>query len=720
MMYVYLKYGLAALTLVLGFAAFAVKPKRGVLATAAFCAAVGGLCAHYQVFWLMALAILAVPWALVGAGDWIDGAWRSKLGFCVFLALGSVLALYPTYVDERFDRPDVDPNLTEEQQLAVDTKAKAGDLGFGRFLRANVPFRLVRGLDLKGGFRVEYNVDVHEAVKDKRDRTYDRLRTDLAQKLGITPEDALPTTEHLAALGARVEVKKPNDDVTKITVVLSNAEDADKINNEEFLARFTQEMNITRGADRKQIGFAIKEEVVDKIRVDAVEQAKEKIHRRVDSLGVKEVGIASRGEDIVVEVPGSDRRSFEQIKSIIGQTARLEFKMLDDSARFFDDLAQTPDERAQAEGIVFRQQDVPLGPGKTEVRTYAELERRPGEKMVDARERLQAWAATLPVPEDHQVVVGKLPPRLDTDTDKYEEVGWRTYYVQSHADIVGDMIRAADAQPDTSDAGLSGWQVSLEFDPIGADRFEKVTGANINRRFAIILDDVVESSPVIQGKIAGGHARITMGKGNPKDQLEDAKRLALVIKSGALPAPISKSTESEVGPTLGADAVSQGVKGAVVGGGLVLLFMLVIYSRAGVIANLAVLFNLVLQVAILAMFGASLTLPGIAGLALTIGIAVDANVLINERIRDELRAGKSPRQAVDIGYDRAFSAIIDGHMTTLISGLILFQYGSGPIKGFAVALIVGMVASLFTGVVCTRLLFDYAVRWRKVKELSLG
>jgi preprotein translocase subunit SecD len=148
--------------------------------------------------------------------------------------------------------------------------------------------------------------------------------------------------------------------------------------------------------------------------------------------------------------------------------------------------------------------------------------------------------------------------------------------------------------------------------------------------------------------------------------------------------------------------------------------MAVYYRRAGVIADLAVLFNLVLQVAVLAMFGASMTLPGIAGLALTIGIAVDANVLINERIRDELRHGKSPRAAVDIGYDKAFSAILDGHVTTLLGGLILAQYGTGPIKGFAITLIVGIAVSLFTGVVCTRLLFDWAVRHRKVKQLSIG
>lgn len=723
MIYVYLKYGLAALAVVLAFAAYAVKPKRGPLVWAALSSLVAAACAHYEVFWFCAVASMMIPWALVTAGDWIDSAWRAKVGFCVFLTLGSALCLYPTYVDERFGRPDVDPSLTPEQQAEVDANAKGGKLGFGRFIRSNIPFRLVRGLDLKGGFRVEYAVDVQEAIKDKRDRYFDDLRTQLARTLGIAADDSLPTLEQLGKLAERVKVSKPRDDVTKISVEFVSEEDAAKANNEAFLARFTQEMNVTRGQP-KVLGFQIKGEVVDRVRTDAVAQAKEKIHRRIDSLGVKEVSIApgGSGEDIVVEVPGDDRRAFDEIKSIISQTARLEFKMLDDGAGFFDEMANspTPDPKLAEEGITFRLEDAPLGPGKTEPRAYALLARKPNEKMVDAKARLQAWAATLNVPDTHQIVFGKVTEFIP-EKNEFEEVGWRTYYVQSNADVVGDMIRVAQAARDQSDAGgLGGWQVSLEFTPIGADRFEKVTGANINKRFAIILDDVVESAPVIQGKIAGGSARITMGRNNPEQQYHDAKRLELVIKSGALPAPIFHKNEQVVGPQLGADAIEQGVRGAVVGSVLVLVFMVVIYSRAGFIANIAVIFNLILQVAILAMFGAALTLPGIAGLSLTIGIAVDANVLINERIRDELRAGKSPRQAVDIGYDRAFSAIIDGHMTTLISGLILFQYGSGPIKGFAVALIIGMIASLFTGVICTRLMFDYAVRWRKVKQLSLG
>ena len=476
-----------------------------------------------------------------------------------------------------------------------------------------------------------------------------------------------------------------------------------------------------RSTDRKVATFHIKKEVEETIRNSAVAQAKDKILRRVDSLGLKEATISTRGDDIVVEVPGDDTRQFESIKAIISQTARLEFKMLDDEADFFAPLSQSCPS-CDAEGIVFGLENAPMGEGKgTKTIAYAELKLRPGETMNDSHKRFSAWAATLPVPDTHQIAFMKLEPELGED-GKFKDTGWRSMYVLSRAEITGDMIRDAGKEPDQSNGGgMGGWLVRMEFSPQGADRFEKITGANVKKRFAIILDEKVESAPVINQKISGGSAVITMGtNGSAADQLKSASDLELVLKSGALPAPIDYKGEQRIGPSLGTDAILQGVKGAALSSLLVFFVMVLIYSRAGLIANVAVMFNLVLQIAILAMLGASMTLPGLAGLSLTIGIAVDANVLINERIRDELRAGKSPRQAVDIGYDRAFSAIVDGHVTTLISGLILFQYGSGPIKGFAVTLIVGMIVSLFTGVVCTRLVFDWVVRWRKVKQLSLG
>src|SRR5690606_11305691 len=258
--------------------------------------------------------------------------------------------------------------------------------------------------------------------------------------------------------------------------------------------------------------------------------------------------------------------------------------------------------------------------------------------------------------------------------------------------------------------GFGGWHVQLDFTDQGGRIFARITGANVHKRFSIILDERVASSPEILTKITGGRASITMGRGDPEAQLRDSKKLELVLRSGALPAPISPSNEQHIGPSLGQESIALGVEGAIGGGLLILIFMVIYYHKAGLIADVAVLMNLFLQLAILASFGASMTLPGIAGLALTIGMSVDANVLINERIREELRTGKSPRAAVDLGYGKAFSAIIDGQLTTMIAGLVLMQYGTGPIKGFAVTLIIGVTCSIFTGLVVSRLLFDLWIR----------
>ncbi len=719
MIYNTLQYVLAGLGLVFVLGAALVKSKRGPLAWAAVAAIAAGIGAHYQAFWSVALFSLLVPWALVCAGDWIDMGWRVKVGLCLTLALGSGLAIYPTYVDERYGRPDLDPALSKEQQLEIDKKAQLGELGFARFVRSNIPFRLVRGLDLKGGLRLVYNVEVQEAIKDKRDRYFDDLRTELARVFELAPKDEFPSSEQLSKLAEKVTVTKARDDVSKLVVSFADPADAQAKINDEFLRRFTGELSVLREADKKTIVFRVKQEVEAAVRDSAVAQAKDKVLRRIDGLGLKEAAVSTRDEDIIIEVPGNDERQFDEIRELIAQTARLEFKMLADDIDFFDSLAKSAKAEDLPSGLRWDIENAPIGGGKTQPVHVAILIKSEAETMRQAKERFQKWVETLQVPDTHQVVFGK-HLEFDEDKDTWEEVGWRSYYAVARAEIVGDMIRDASASPDQSDGGFGRWQVNMEFTPLGANRFETITGNNVNRRFAIILDEEVQSAPVIQGKIAGGSGRITMGAGSPQRQLEDAKKLELVLRSGALPAPIALSNQQMIGPSLGSDAIVQGVKGAGVGALLVIAVMLLIYSKAGMIANIAVLFNLVLQVAVLAMFGASMTLPGIAGLALTIGIAVDANVLINERIREELRAGKTPRAAVDIGYDRAFSSIIDGHVTTLISGLILAQYGTGPIKGFAVTLVVGVIASLFTGVVVTKLMFDYGVRWRKIKTLSLG
>jgi preprotein translocase subunit SecD len=256
--------------------------------------------------------------------------------------------------------------------------------------------------------------------------------------------------------------------------------------------------------------------------------------------------------------------------------------------------------------------------------------------------------------------------------------------------------------------------VSIEFDKKGARTFERVTGENVGKRLAIVLDTKVYSAPTIQEKIAGGKARIT-----GRFTMDEARDLAIILRAGALPAPVSVLEERTVGPSLGADSIRSGLISILVGGLLVIIFMAVYYKWSGLLADFEVLLDLVLIGAGLAAFGATLTLPGLAGVILTIGMAVDNNVLIYERIREELRLAKTPRGAVDAGFDRATTTIMDANITTLISAVVLFQFGTGPIKGFAVTLSIGVIASMFTAIVVSRLVFNYFLDVRKIKRVSI-
>ncbi len=256
--------------------------------------------------------------------------------------------------------------------------------------------------------------------------------------------------------------------------------------------------------------------------------------------------------------------------------------------------------------------------------------------------------------------------------------------------------------------------VGIEFDRKGARIFERITGANIKKRLAIVLDKTVYSAPVIQDRIAGGRAQIT---GN--FTMDEAKDLAIVLRAGALPAPVKIVEERTVGPTLGADSIRKGITSTIIGGVAVMLFMLMYYRKAGLIADIALIMNIILIGGGLAAFQATLTLPGIAGIILTIGMAVDANVIIFERIREELFAGKTPVAAINAGFERATLTVLDANITTLIAAVVLFQYGTGPVKGFAVTLGLGIVSSLFTAIIVSKSLFDYFLNRKKVSTLSI-
>ena len=387
----------------------------------------------------------------------------------------------------------------------------------------------------------------------------------------------------------------------------------------------------------------------DRIMKGSVEQATEIIRNRVDTLGVTEPQIRRQGERRIL-IELPGVKDPQRAKDIIGTAAQLEFKIVDDE----HDASQ-----------------------------------------FEAGERL---------PRGTEILEQE---KKDRDTG----VVTRTpILVKKKTLMTGDTITKAEVKIDNQYGRPI---VSIQFNSTGAAMFERITGANVQKRLAIVLDGVVKSAPVIKEKIGGGSCII---EGSFTDA--EAHDLVIVLRT-ALPAPVKAIEERIVGPSLGRDSIRSGVTAAAVGTALVFIFMAVYYMGAGLAADFALILNTLLIGAGLAAFSATLTLPGIAGVILTLGMAVDANVLINERIREELRMGKTVAAALDAGYGRAMHAIVDSNVTTIATALILFQFGTGPIKGFAVTLILGLLSSLFTAIVVTRIIFDWFVYYRRVKKLSI-
>jgi preprotein translocase subunit SecD len=677
------------------------RPKQPWTAwVAAACTAAAGIAFHFHGFWACVLLLAVGLVFLVASFDFVDLGFRLRSGIVLAVCGVAMICLWPSA-----------------------SAFSGGLVPCPQWVKEGVKFRLVAGLDLRGGLRLTYNVEVDEAIRDKRDRDYETMRSELVRVFGFHSGDSSPTEDSYVKLRDKVTLEAPRQPADVILLTVKDEADKDKIDS-RFLDKFRGDLSYSVGPDGRSYQFRIKASVRGDVRERAVGQAHQIILRRVDELGLREASVSTRDEDIIVEVPGEDEASFASIRDIISQTARLEFKLLDDDTDFFGPMRQSADKTSLPEGLTFRQETASVGTDAegealTKSITYAYLERQPNETAKQALERFRAWGDTLHLPPDRELGF-ELDYASEPGSTQESEAGWRTYLLRSKAEITGDLIRDAVAQPDQGANSLGGWHVAITFTDSGGSIFERITGANVKRRFAIILDNRVESAPVIQGRIAGGHASITLGASDPETQLREARKLELVLRSGALPASITPINEQRVGPTLGRDAIQRAVQSALVGSVLVLAFMFIYYRRSGMIADIVVVMNLMLQLAILCTLGASITLPGICGLALTIGMSVDSNVLINERLRDETRGGKTPRSAIEVGFKRALNAIIDGHVTTLISGVVLFQFGTGPIKGFASALLVGMAANLFTGVVVSRVLFDFWVRGLRPQKLDMG
>ncbi len=595
------------------------------------------------------------------------------------------------------------------------TLDQAGWLSAPQFVKEAFPGRISPGLDIRGGLRLMYEVEVDEYIRDRRDRYAEQMVRELGVRFGLLEADEVDsaTREQLAAIGEKVTVQRVGG--RGIRLLFNSEADRDQFDT-EWLAEKFPDLRMTR-SEGLRIDLSMREDRVAELQQTAVDQAKLTISNRIDSMGLAEATVIGRDTDLIVEVPGATDEQFERIRSIIRRTARLEFKILDEEGTaFLRELQDLP------EGIEVRSESAPNGETSPPVTSYYLVSRAP--KCEDdasgcrsARQKLQDFIETLDIDPDHQLVVSPLT-RRDLDDLGSDEEAWRTYYVYRSTNVTGEDVDDAFVSFDPQEGNRP--VVSIQFNAAGAVKFEELTGRNVKRRMAIVLDDVANSAPVIQTRIGGGRAQITLGSGDYQQIFEEATDLVVVLRAGALPAPLRPANEQLIGPTLGRDSVAKGAMGAVIGVLLVLLFMAIYYEVAGLVADVMVVLNLLFILAIMAAFEATLTLPGIAALALTVGMAVDANVLITERIREELRAGKSPRSAVDQGFKRAFWSVFDSQLTTFIAGVVLFQYGTGPIKGFAVMLMIGIVTSLFTGIFCSRVCLDWIVRGLRVKRLRVG
>ncbi|MBZ0121535.1 MAG: protein translocase subunit SecD [Sandaracinaceae bacterium] len=593
------------------------------------------------------------------------------------------------------------------------------------FLARLVPNRISPGLDIRGGLRLMYEVEVDEAVRDRRDARAQQLLERLGNEMHgendepLIPEDEPPTREQLEAVRARARVQAVQNEDRMIRVTFQNDADA-RLLDRSLIERFGDVREV--GREGRVVTLTLTAESLERLEEDSVDQARETIENRIDELGLREAAVMKRDRDVIVEVPGADQATFDRIRELISRTARLEFKVVDDDATFVEGLRADVPEGIQSSmdsgdfegapsGYLFAE-----GPGACPEGVTPDAP----DGQCRALTRMMAYIESLQrsdrIPDGRQLTIG----RFDTGEAPaagQEADAWRTYFLFDRAEVTGDDLEDAFVSSDPQDGRP---EVSFRMNPSGANDMARLTGSNVRRRMAIVLDDRVQSAPVIQSRISS-QGRITLGSyGDFNTQQNEARDLVVVLRAGALPATIRPQNEQLIGPTLGQDSVARGTWGALLGIALVLIFMAFYYQVAGLVADLMVSLNVLLLLAVFAAFGATLTLPGIAGIALTVGMAVDANVLINERMREELRMGKSARAAVDQGFRRAFWSIFDSQFTTFIAALVLYQFGTGPIRGFALTLIIGIVTSLFTGVFCSKVMFDWIVRGLKVQRLRVG
>ena len=620
----------------------------------------------------------------------------------ILVILGwSIFSIWPTIKYQ---------NLSEENKETLREEGKLDQLE-SEIIR--------QGLDLKGGMYIALEADIPTLVKN--------LATNRNEKFE-------------KVLNASIDQFKSNQNQNFFVIF------RDQITNSDLkIARYFHEY----GSNLDDIISSLEEETED-----AINRVLEILQNRIDQFGVSEPTIQKQGKyRILVELAGI--QDSDRARALLQSTALLEFYLVKNSAVTNEIIIQldnilkksvSDEEFADIKDSAGKDSPKKDEDAKSDdnVTTIDEIFGETSSNEVDSLSLESDLMTESPIQSLIEIVQGDMAVntknlyslkkllskeevqlKLKSSSGQFlfsndsEPIGtsgeyYRLYYIEDEPELTGGVVEEAKANLGSLGGGNAGLPVvSLDMNSEGAKTWSRVTGANIGERIAIVLDGKVHMAPNIREKIPGGRTQI-----EGFEDMNEAKDIAIILRAGALPAPVKIIEERTVGPSLGADSISKGQKSILIGLAIVFVFMLIYYKLSGGIANLALVWNIVLILAVLASLGATLTLPGIAGLILTVGMCIDANVIIFERIREELKKGKTPKSAIEGGYNRAITTIIDANLTTVIAALVLYQFGTGPIKGFATVLFWGILISMFTAVYVTRTIF-YTITKKSIKNISI-
>ena len=600
-------------------------------------------------------------------------------------------------------------NLSDEEKESLREQGKL----------TQIESKIIRqGLDLKGGMFIALEADIPNLVKNlasNRNQKFDDLLLEVTNDF------------------------KSNEGSNFFDIFRNKVQSSDI-----KIVRYFHEY----GSNIDDIISSLEEETED-----SINRVLEILQNRIDQFGVAEPTIQKQGKyRILVELAGV--QDSERARSLLQSTALLEFYLLKNNASTTEIITQLDNilkknvsneelEKLISETSTSNEQNTE-DLADNNVTTVDEIFGETTPNVSDNTEIKSDLTVDSPFQSLIEFVQGDMVVKtknvyalkklLDDDGAKLklksssgqflfsnnsETIGtsgeyFRLYYLESLPELTGGVVEKAKANLGSLGGGNAGLPVvSLDMNSEGAKTWSRVTGANIGQRIAIVLDNKVHMAPNIREKIPGGRTQI-----EGFADINEAKDIAIILRAGALPAPVNIVEERTVGPSLGADSISSGQKSILIGLGIVFIFMLIYYKASGGIANFALIWNIILILAVLASLGATLTLPGIAGLILTVGMCIDSNVIIFERIREELRKGKTPKSAIEAGYNRAITTIIDANLTTVIASLVLYQFGTGPIKGFATVLFWGILISMFTAVYVTRTIF-YTITKKSIKTISI-